>query len=106
MEVATLASSWTSFWSAISSATGMGPVISLLAIVGVLLAVGSLLGWLFAIRKSGGFGGEAVKKQHHKLIFGFILGMALASPTIVIPVFLTLIGQIISGVIAIVHSLP
>ena len=103
MLIGTLASDWTSFWSTNSSATGMGPVISLLSIIGVVLAVFSLLVWLWEIRKSG-FGGA--KKSHHKLIFGFILGMALASPTIVIPVFLTLIGQIISGVIAIVHSLP
>ena len=104
--IATLTTDWTSFWSTISSATGMGPVISLLSIIGVLLAVGSLLGWLWEVRKSGGFKGESIRKSHHKLIFGFILGMALASPTIVIPVFLTLIGQIISGVVAIIHALP
>lgn len=106
MIIGTLASDWNSFWSTISSATGMGPVISLLSIIGVLLAVASLLGWLWEVRKSGGFKGETIRKSHHKLIFGFILGMALASPTIVIPVFLTLISQLISGVIAIVHSLP
>lgn len=104
--IATLTTSWTSFWSTVSAASGMGGVISLLSIIGVLLAVASLLGWLWEVRKSGGFSGATVKKSHHKLIFGFILGMALASPTIVIPVFLTLIGQIISGVIAIIHALP
>jgi hypothetical protein len=84
----------------------MGGVIQLLAIVGVLLAVSSLVMWLWEIRKSGGFKGESVRKSHHKLNFGFVLGMVLASPTIVIPVFLTLFGQIISGVIAIVNALP
>jgi len=103
MIIATLASDWTSFWSTVSSASGMGGVISLLAIIGVLLAVGSLLMWLWEVRKSG-FG--AARKSHHKLVFGFILGLALASPTIVIPVFLTLFGQIISGVIGIIHALP
>jgi len=106
MIIGTLASDWSSFWSTVSSASGMGGVISLLAIVGVLLAVGSLLMWLWEVRKSGGFSGASVKKSHHKLIFGFVLGLALASPTIVIPVFLTFFGQIISGVIAIIHSLP
>jgi hypothetical protein len=81
----------------------MGGVISLLAIVGVVIAVASLLMWLWEVRKSG-FGGA--RKSHHKLIFGFIIGMVLASPTIVIPVFLTFFGQILTGVIAIVHSLP
>jgi hypothetical protein len=102
--LATLTTDWTSFWSTVSSASGMGGVIQLLAIVGVVIAVFSLVMWLWEIRKAGGFGGA--KQSHHKLIFGFILGMVLASPTIVIPVFLTLFGQIISGVIAIVHSLP
>ncbi len=102
--LATLTTSWTSFWSTVSGATGMGPVIQLLSIIGVILAVFSLLVWLWEIRKAGGFGGA--KQSHHKLIFGFILGMALASPTIVIPVLLTLLQQIISGIVAIIHSLP
>jgi len=106
MIIATLASDWSSFWSTVSSASGMGGVIQLLAIVGVLLAVGSLLGWLWEVRKSGGFRGATAKRSHHKLVFGFILGMILAGPNIIIPVFLTFFGQIISGVIAIIHSLP
>jgi len=106
MILGTLASDWSSFWSTVSSASGMGGVIQLLAIVGVILAVSSLVMWLWEVRKSGGFGGSHVKKAHHKLIFGFVLGLALASPTIVIPVFLTLFGQIISGVIGIIHALP
>jgi len=40
MIIGTLASDWSLFWSTVSSASGMGGVISLLAIVGVLLAVG------------------------------------------------------------------
>jgi len=106
MIIGTLASDWTSFWSTVSSASGMGGVIQLLAIVGVLLAVGSLVMWLWEIRKAGGFSGGRAEKSHHKLVFGFILGMVLAGPTIIIPVFLTLFGQIISGVIGIIHALP
>jgi hypothetical protein len=106
MIIGTLASDWTSFWSLISSASGMGGVIKLLAIVGVILAVGSLLTWLWEIRKSGGFKGDSVTKSHHKLLFGFILGMILAGPNILIPVLLSFIGQIITGVISIIHSLP
>jgi hypothetical protein len=100
----TLAGDWSSFWGLISAASGMAGVIKLLAIVGVILAVFSLIMWLWEIRKAGGFGNA--NRSHHKLIFGFILGMVLAGPNIIIPVLLTLIGQIISGVIAIIHVLP
>ena len=99
-----LATDWSSFWSTVSAASGMTGVISLLSIVGVVIAVVSLLMWLWEIRKQGGFGGAS--KSHHKLVFGFIFGMVLAGPNIVIPVFLTLFGQIIGGVIAIIHALP
>jgi len=106
MILGTLASDWISFWSTVSSASGMGGVIQLLAIVGVVIAVFSLVMWLWEIRKAGGFGGSRSEKSHHKLVFGFILGMVLASPTIVIPVFLGFISTLISGVIGIIHALP
>ena len=99
-----LSADWTSFWNMVSSASGMSGVIKLLGIIGVVLAVGSLVGWLWEIRRQGGFRGAA--RSHHKLIFGFLVGLILAGPGIVLPIFLTLFTQIINGLVSLLSSLP
>jgi len=99
-----LSADWTSFWNTVSAASGMSGVLKLLSIIGVVLAVGSLVGWLWEIRRQGGFRGAA--RSHHKLIFGFIVGLILAGPGLVLPIFLTFFTQLVNGFLSLLSSLP
>ncbi len=97
-----MASSWSSFWSTVQSATGIGPFLQLLSFIGVGMLIFSLVTWLFALRRSGSFKANA---DHHKLILGIIIGAVLAAPSVLVPAFLSLFDVIINFIIGLLPSL-
>lgn len=74
------AASWTKLWTTISGA--LGGLSTLLAVVGMLLVVGGILGYVWERRKGQG--------SHQKLLWTILLGACLAGPTVTIPAILTL----------------
>lgn len=76
------AGSWSKFWTAISGS--LGGLTTILSIVGMLLVVGGILGYIWERRKGGGGGG------HSKLGWTILVGAILAGPNVVIPALLTL----------------
>jgi len=75
-----LAGSWSGIQSALSSALGV--LVTLFTIIGAILVIGSILGYIWERRRGSG--------NHSKLIHTLILGAILASPGLLIPLFLTI----------------
>lgn len=85
--------SWNQFWSAVSgSITGL---VTLIGIVGMLLVVVGVLGYVWERRRGGGGGG------HSKLGFTILVGAIAAAPTVVIPVLLTIVDFVANGLVSV-----
>lgn len=80
---------WSKFWGAINSGT-MSRVFTLLTIVGVLLIVMAVVGYVFERRRGGG-GGVA---GSGKLGWALAAGMLLAAPNLIIPLILVVIDAL------------
>lgn len=89
-----LASGWSQVWGAISPVLGSSGT-SLMTGIGVIIAVFSVVAWLWERRKGGGGQG------HHKLLWSLLIGALLAGPAIVIPAALVIADFVVNGIIAI-----
>lgn len=88
-----LASGWSQVWGAVSSAIGSSGT-NLLTAIGVIIAIGSVVSFLWE-RKKGGQG------NHHKVLYGLLFGALLAGPVVVIPILLTIADFAINIVLGI-----
>lgn len=87
---------WKSMWTAIESATGIAGVIKLFAIVGVILVLASLIGWLFQKRRGGG-----VSQGLSGVLVTLIIGIVLVAPNYGIGALLTIVDGIGNAVVKI-----
>ena len=90
-----LAGSWTTAWTAISGP--LGSFSSLMAVVGTLLVVGGLVGYIWERRRGGG-------GSHSKLIYTIVIGAILSAPGIVVPVLLTVVDFVVNALISLLSS--
>lgn len=90
-----LSQGWTTFWNAVKGS--LGGIDTVMTIVGVLIVVGAVLKWVFERRKSGGGG----MGNHQPVLWALLAGAALASPDLIIPIFLTILDVIANAFISI-----
>lgn len=86
-----LADSWGKIWGAISGS--FGGLATMLAIIGLFIILGSVGKWLWDKRKGGG-GGMG------KMAIPLLIGVILAGPGVIIPIFLRLLDFVVNGLIA------
>lgn len=91
-----LSARWAEFWAALTTATGIGGVITLLAIVGMLLVVGGVIGWLFKKRRGGS--GQMTQGMDGLLIT-ILIGGILVAPRYGIQVLLVIVDVICNAVL-------
>lgn len=84
-----LAGAWTTFWSSVSGS--LKGFMSTLAIVGMLLVVGSIVMYVWERRR----GGQA---NHSKVLWTMLIGGILAGPNIFIPGILTLADYVVNAI--------
>jgi RsiW-degrading membrane proteinase PrsW (M82 family) len=90
-----LAGSWQTAWTAISGP--LGNFSNLMAVVGTLLVVFGLVGYIWERRRGGG-------GNHQKLIYTIIIGAVLSAPGVVVPALLTALDFVINAIISLVSS--
>ena len=90
-----LAGSWNTAWTAISGP--LGSFSSLLAVVGTLMVVFGVVGYIWERRRGGG-------GNHSKLIYTIVIGAVLSAPGVVVPVLLTAIDFIVNALISLLSS--
>jgi len=90
-----LASSWTTAWTAISGP--LGAFANLLGVIGALLVVFGVAGYIWERRRGGG-------GSHQKLIYTIVIGAILAAPGVVVPSLLTAVDFIINALIGLLHG--
>jgi len=84
----TLVAGWTTVWSAVTSA--LGPLSALLTAIGALLVVFSIVGYIWERRRGSG--------NHSKLAYTLLIGAVLASPDLLIPMFLHIADFVVNTV--------
>lgn len=85
-----LASGWAKAWSVIS--TGNEKLIAIATVIGILLVVGSIVGYLWERRRGSG--------GNHKSVFGMLaVGAILVAPTVVFPLLLMVVDAIANSVL-------
>jgi len=82
------AGSWTSLWAKISGT--LGTLTTLIATIGMLLVVGSIIGYIWERRRGG--------SNHSKLIYTLLIGGILAAPTFLIPAILHLVDFLVNTI--------
>lgn len=90
-----LASSWTKAWTAISGP--LGAFASLLGVIGALLVVFGVAGYIWERRRGGG-------ASHQKLLYTIVIGAILAAPGVVVPSLLTAVDFLINALIGLLHG--
>lgn len=94
-----LRKSWSTFWKAVQGQAG--PILNLLAVIGVLIVVGAIIKWAWDRRRGGGFGGGG----NSGAIWGALLvGCLLSAPSILIPMFLLLFDVVANAGIDVFES--
>lgn len=88
-----LRGSFDQFWNAITTGTGIGPILSLLSIVGVALIAFALVKWAWDRRRGGGGGGQSSGAVWGALLVGALLSL----PEILLPIFLTFLDVVVNG---------
>jgi hypothetical protein len=73
----------------------MGNLPVLLGVIGMLMVVGGILGWVFQRRKGGG--GTA------KFIWTFAIGAIIAGPQVIIPAVLKVIDLAAAAAVALIN---
>jgi RsiW-degrading membrane proteinase PrsW (M82 family) len=90
-----LAGSWNTAWTAISGS--LGAFSSLLAVIGTLLVVFAIVGYIWERRRGGG-------GNHSKLIYTLVIGAVLSAPGVVIPALLTAIDFIVNALLSLLNG--
>lgn len=87
---------WQTFWGRVSgNITGL---ITLLTIVGVLLLVIGIVGYIFEKRKSGG---GSMSQGGGKVMWAMIAGLVCVAPNALIPLILKILDGVANGVLSI-----
>lgn len=94
-----LKGSWTKFENAVSSATGIGSLLNILAIFGMLLIASAFIKWAWDRRKSGGMGGGG--GGGGAITGALIVGIVLSAPGFVIPAVLGVFDLFINAIVSI-----
>lgn len=84
---------WSTLWGDLAPSQGL---LTDLGIIGVIVLVASLVGWVLERRRSG-FGGGM--RAHSGLLWTMLFGALLAAPNVLIPALLTLIDLIINPIV-------
>ncbi len=87
------AGSWAVFWGAVSGSMGNLPV--LLGVIGMLMVVGAIFGWIFQRRKGGGGTG--------KFILTLVIGAIIAGPQVIIPAILKVIDLASAALVSLIN---
>lgn len=82
-----LSATWTDFWGRVSGE--LGGVTQLLAFVGLVLIVGSIIKYFWDRRRGGANAGQ--------LLWAFGAGAILAAPDFLIPLFLNVVDLLINA---------
>ncbi|WP_156250808.1 hypothetical protein [Pseudactinotalea terrae] len=98
MQTSNLLGAWERFWGVLSGANGVGTLFTILAVVGVLLIVGSGIKFLWDKRRGGGANSKA-------LIWTIIAGAVLAGPNLFIPLILRLVDIVVNVLANIIRGL-
>lgn len=88
---------WNSFWGAISDQ--LGGITTILTWVGMLMVLGSVLGWIWQKRRGGGGGGQGLTG----VFIVMFIGALLAAPGAIIPGVLGIIDWVGNVIIALVN---
>lgn len=88
---------WDTFWGAIKEQ--IGGVADLLTIIGMLMVLGSIIGWIWKKKRSGG---QVTEGLGGVLIVLFI-GCVFAAPGAIIPAILSLVDYAGNAVVALVQ---
>lgn len=88
-----LSSGWSTLWSGLTGSGNMANVMKILTAIGVVLLLGSLLGWIWGKRKGGSLasGGAGV-------FIVLIVGCILSAPNLLLPAVLGIIDGIGNGI--------
>lgn len=90
-----LTESWGTLWSAITA--GIGPGLPrLMAIIGVALVAFAIVKWAWDRRRGGGMG-----KGGGGIMGALLIGAILSSPSVLLPIFLTIVDGVANAVIQI-----
>ncbi|MGL5825514.1 MAG: hypothetical protein ACRCYU_11980 [Nocardioides sp.] len=95
-----LSGSWKTLYDAVSGPAG--PLLSLLAVVGVAIVVIALVKWAWERRRNGFSGGGG---RDSGAVWGALfVGVMLSAPTVLLPILLTVMDLIANGAISIWNS--
>ncbi|MDQ2738008.1 MAG: hypothetical protein M3Y35_05165 [Actinomycetota bacterium] len=83
---------WSDFWSKITSAAGLTSALQLLKIVGAVLVVVAIVGWIWKKRRGGG-------GDNKGLVWTLLVGALFAAPDFIIPAILWFVDLIVNAVI-------
>lgn len=70
---------WKQFLNAVTGPAG--PLLTFLAIAGVLIIVGAVISWMFNKKRSGQLGGDS--SGNNKVVFAILIGAVFAAPSII-----------------------
>lgn len=86
---------WDKVWGGIETSIGT-QLTGLLTVIGVCIVIGAILKWMWERRRGGGGMG-----QTGGIMWSLLIGATLASPTVIIPIFLTILDAIANAVVGI-----
>lgn len=97
-----LSGSWDSFWGTFQGS--IGPVMTLITMVGMLLVVGSVLKWLWDRRRGGGGGGGGGMGGANTVMWTLLLGATLAAPNLLIHQILTFLDAVANAFVSVFQT--
>ena len=86
---------WDKFWAGFQQGTGTAGIMNLLAVIGVILLVVTIVAWAFERRKLGGFHGSG--RTSGKIVAAALVGALLVAPSFFLPLALGIVDLFINA---------
>jgi hypothetical protein len=90
---------WKQFWTVLSGALPSG-VLNLIAVIGAVMVFFAIIKWVLDMRKGGGG-----IRAHKLLAMTILVGVILAAPNTIMPLFFGIIDGAIGIVIALISKI-
>ncbi len=89
-----LAGGWNTLWGALRIPPQM---MTLLTVIGVIIVIASLFKWFLDRKRQGSSG---MGQSSGPVLWATLLGVAIAAPALIIPIFLKILDWIINAIVS------